>query len=183
MEVRKLVYHCAASVDGFIALEDGSFGCFLMEGPHVQDFIAGFSSYDTALMGRRTYEVGLAAGVTNPYPMMKTYVFSRTMKESPDVAVTLVSEDAVALVQELKQADGKDLWLVGAGDLASTLLANGLVDEICIKLNPIILGKGIPIVAKCESALSLELVSSKSYDNGVVLLSYRVNVTKRGDVR
>lgn len=181
--MRRLIYLCAASVDGFIALEDGSFGPFLMEGPHVQDFIEGFSNYDTALMGRRTYEVGLAAGVTNPYPMMKTYVFSRTMKESPDEAVTLVSEDAVALVRDLKQADGKDLWLVGAGDLASTLLAAGLVDEICIKLNPIMLGKGIPIVAHCESPLSLSLVGSKVYDNGVMLLSYRVSAAGRGDAQ
>lgn len=181
--MRKLIYHCAASVDGFIALEDGSFDCFLMEGPHVQDFIEGFANYDTALMGRRTYDVGLAAGVTNPYPMMKTYVFSRTMKESPDEAVTLVSKDAVALVQELKQADGKDLWLVGAGDLASTLLAAGLIDEICIKLNPIVLGKGIPIIANRESPLAVVLAGSKVYDNGVVLLSYRVGVAERGDVR
>jgi len=179
--VRKVTYHCASSIDGFVALEDGTFDCFAMEGPHVDDFIAKFSDYDTALMGRRTYDVGLAAGVTNPYPMMKTYVFSRTMKESPDEAVTLVSENAEQLVRELKRGEGKGIWLVGAGDLASTLLTAGLIDEICIKLNPIVLAKGIPVVAHTEGPLSFELIDSKVYDNGVVLLTYKPSGTQRGD--
>lgn len=178
--MRRVIYHCASSIDGFVALENGTFDCFAMEGPHVDDFVAKFSDYDTALMGRRTYEVGLAAGVTNPYPMMKTYVFSRTMKESPDEAVTLVSENVEQVVRELKGQEGKDIWLVGAGDLASTLLAAGLIDEICIKLNPIILAKGIPVIARTEAPLSFELVDSKVYDNGVVLLTYTLSDAKRG---
>lgn len=175
--MRRLVYHCASSIDGFVALENGTFDCFAMEGPHVDDFIAKFSDYDTALMGRRTYEVGLAAGVTNPYPTMKTYVFSRTMKHSPHEAVTIVSENAEQLVRELKGQEGKDLWLVGAGDLASTLLAAGLIDEVCIKLNPIVMAKGIPVVARTEAPLSLDLVESKTYDNGVVLLTYGLSAS------
>lgn len=68
--MRKLKYHCAISLDGFVALPDGSFDCFLMQGPHVDDFLATLGSYDAALMGRRTFEVGAKLGVTNPYPNM-----------------------------------------------------------------------------------------------------------------
>ena len=68
--MRKLKYHCAISLDGFVALPDGSFDCFLMQGPHVDDFLATLRSYDAALMGRRTFEVGAKLGVTNPYPNM-----------------------------------------------------------------------------------------------------------------
>lgn len=172
--MRKIRYNCAISVDGFVAEKDGGFDCFTMEGPHVTDFVAGFANYDVALMGRRTYEVGLKSGVTNPYPTMKTYVFSRTMKESPDPAVTIVSTGVTELVRSLKKQEGKYIWLVGAGDFATALFAEDLVDEVLIKVNPLLLGEGIPIVASLKQATRLELLDSKVYDNGVVLLSYRV---------
>ena len=174
--MRKLSYHCAVSLDGFVARPNGSFDCFLMTGPHVEDFLATFDRYDTALMGRRTFEVGAKLGVTNPYPNMDTYVFSRTMEASPDPAVTLVSKDAADVVRGLKQKPGKDIWLVGAGDLASTLFAEGLVDELTLKLNPILLGAGIPLVARLEKPHGFQLTASKPYENGVVLLTYRVAV-------
>ncbi|MBN8564978.1 MAG: hypothetical protein J0L70_31185 [Leptolyngbya sp. UWPOB_LEPTO1] len=62
-------------------------------------------------MGRRTYEVGLKEGITSPYPHLKQYVVSRSLKESPDPAVELVSSDEIALIQMLKQHSGKDIWL------------------------------------------------------------------------
>ena len=60
--MRKLIYHCAIAVDGFVAGEGGSIDFFEMQGPHVDDFIAGFSGFDDAIMGRKTYEVGLNVG-------------------------------------------------------------------------------------------------------------------------
>lgn len=171
--MREIIYHCATSIDGFVAREDGTFDCFAMEGPHVDDFVAGFANYDTAIMGRKTYEVGLSAGVTNPYPMMKTFVFSKTMEKSPDEAVTLVSEDAARVVRALKEGEGKSIWMVGAGEFASFLFAHDLIDTICIKLNPILLGRGKPMVSALKDARHFELEETKSYDNGVVLLTYR----------
>jgi len=76
--MRPVRYHVATSVDGAIAAPDGSFARFASEGDHVADFLESWRGYDTVLMGRRTYEVGLGFGVTNPYPTMRTYVFSRT---------------------------------------------------------------------------------------------------------
>ena len=60
-------------------------------------------------MGRGTYEVGLKEGITNPYPQIKQYVVSRTLKTNPDPNVELVSTDPVAFVRELKQQPGKNL--------------------------------------------------------------------------
>ena len=99
--------------------------------------------FDVVLMGRRTYEVGLKHGVTNPYSTMKQYVFSRTMTESPDAQVELVSENAVEVVGALKQEPGKDIWLCGGGGLATTLFSE--IDEMIVKLNPVLLGSGIPL--------------------------------------
>lgn len=97
-------------------------------------------------MGRKTYEFGFQFGVTNPYPWMRQYVFSRTMKASPDVNVTLVSENIVELVRELKNETGKDIYLCGGAELATMLFEGKLIDEVVLKLNPVLFGSGIPLL-------------------------------------
>ena len=172
--MRKLEYHCAISLDGYVAHKDGSWDGFVMQGSHVTDFLRSIADYGVALMGRKTYEVGLAQGVKNPYPTLKTYVFSRTLLASPDPNVSLVSSGALDVVRGLKSQQGKDIWLVGAGDFAATLFAHDLVDVVRVKVNPILLGEGIPVVAHLPRLVRFQLIDSKAYDNGVVLLSYRV---------
>jgi dihydrofolate reductase len=130
--------------------------------------------YDIVLMGRRTYEFGFQFGVTSPYPWMKQYVFSRTMGKSPDPNVELVSENIIDIVKELKKETGKDIYLCGGAELAAILFTEGLVDEIVLKLNPILLGSGIPLFSGAIKQSNLELVDSKVYSSGVILLHYRV---------
>jgi dihydrofolate reductase len=188
--MRKLIYYVACTVDRFIAHTDGTHEGFLMEGAHFADLIANFPEtfpahfrdvlgisgenkcFDAVLMGRRTYEVGLKEGITNPYPQMKQYIFSRTLKESPDRNVELISTDPVAFVKDLKQQQGKDIWLCGGGDLATTLFSE--IDEMILKVNPILLGSGIPLFGGSFKQATLELTSHKVYHNGFMLLSYRV---------
>lgn len=172
--MRKLKYHVASTVDGFIGHEDGSVDGFVEQGEHVTDYLDSFKTYDIVLMGRKTYEYGFQFGVTNPYPMMKQYVFSRTMKESPDENVTLVSENIIELVRELKSEEGKDIYLCGGADLATKLFAENLIDEVVLKLNPLIYGSGIPLLNSIGRNIYLELADSKIYDNGVLLLTYKV---------
>jgi dihydrofolate reductase len=172
--MRKLKYYVACSVNGFISREDGSYDFFPMEGEHVADYIESLKAFDVVLMGRRTYEQGLKVGVTDPYPSMKSYVFSRTMKESPNERVALVSGDAGAAVRELKNGAGKDIYLCGGAALATTLFAEGLVDEVILKLNPLLIGPGIPLFSGPVRKTDLELTDTKIYGNGVLLLHYRV---------
>ncbi|NEQ21716.1 MAG: dihydrofolate reductase [Microcoleus sp. SIO2G3] len=178
--MRKLKYYVAISVDNFIAHEDGSWDGFLTEGQAVTDYLESLKTwFDTVLMGRKTYEVGLKIGVTNPYPHLKQYVFSRTMKESPDENVELVCENIVELVTQLKNQTGKDIYLCGGADLATTLFAENLIDEIILKLNPVLLGSGIPLFKGVIKQTSLELTDSKIYKNGVLLLFYRVKTMEQ----
>jgi dihydrofolate reductase len=172
--MRMLKYHVASTLDGFIARLDGTFDGFPTEGDHVDDFLASHASYDAVLMGRKTYEVGSKVGVTDPYPTMKSYVFSRSMKESPDPRIEIVSERACELVRHLKGEPGKDIWLCGGAELARTLFDERLIDEIIIKLNPILFGAGIPLVAGGVRQDALDLRHAKVYQSGVVLLTYRV---------
>jgi dihydrofolate reductase len=102
----------------------------------------------------------------------KQYVFSRTMNESPDRNVELVSGDALALVKNLKKQPGKDIWLCGGAELAATLFPE--IDEIILKVNPVLLGAGIPLFSGVIQPTGLELTDSRIYNNGFMLLRYRV---------
>lgn len=175
--MRKLKYYVACSVDGFIARKDGSFNDFVFEGEVVNDYIESFKLFDIVLMGRKTYEVGLKEGKTNPYPMMRSYVFSRSIKESPDKEVKLVSENASELVKSLKNEPGKDIYLCGGANLATMLFTENLIDEIILKINPFVMGSGIPLFGEVIKPTYLELTDSKIYESGVVLLNYQCSIT------
>ena len=69
---------------------------------------------------------------------------------------------------------GKALWLGGGGALAGTLLAAGLIDKLIVKLNPVFFGGGIPMFAGEVKRADLELTEQRPFDNGVVLLHYRL---------
>lgn len=188
--MRELKYYVACTVDRFIAAEDGSFDAFLMEGEHMTDLtdelpetvpahareasgVKGRANqvFDTILMGRNTYEVGAKFGIVSPYPHLKQYVFSRTMERSLDPAVELVSGDEVSVVRRLKAEAGKDIWLCGGGALAAAL--HGEIDELILKVNPVLLGAGIPLFAGRVARAQLDLTSVKSYKNGVAVMRYR----------
>lgn len=188
--MRKLIYYVACTVDGFIAREDGSFDCFLTEGEHFDYLLdsfpdtipahlrgalgvsAGNKRFDAVLMGRRTYEVGLKVGVTSPYPHLRQYVFSRSLKESPDEEVRLVSGDAAAAVRELKREPGGDIWLCGGGELAAQLFPE--IDELILKVNPVVIGAGVPLFAGAVKTTPLEVTDRKIFGNGFTLTHYRV---------
>lgn len=188
--MRKLIYFVACTVDGFIAREDGSFDWFLSEGEHFADLFKNFPEtipahlrdvagvhaenkhFDAVLMGRQTYEVGVKVGVTNPYPQMRQYLFSRSLKESPDAAVELVSGDAASKVRELKQSSGKDIWLCGGAELAGQLFTE--IDELILKVNPVVIGAGIPLFRGEVQTTAVEVLESKSYRNGFRIDRYRM---------
>jgi dihydrofolate reductase len=173
LKMRKVKYALASSLDSFIARENGSVDWLSIEGVEMSDFGESFKSFDAVLMGRKTYEFALSQGMA-AYPKMKNYVFSRTLKESSNKRVKIVSENAGEFVRKLKEMNGKDIWLCGGGKLATSLLAENLIDEIDLTVYPVLLGSGIPFFSEINRQIDLELTDSKSYKNGLVSLSYRV---------
>lgn len=190
--MRDLTYYVACSVDGFIAHADGSHDGFSQDSEYLADLFSAFPEtvpshlrevmgiheenkwLDTVLMGRKTYEIGLKDGVTSPYSHMQQYLFSRTIQNSPDQSIQLVSEKAVELVEQLKNQTGKDIWLCGGANLAATLFENGLIDQLILKINPFLMGSGIPLFSGVIQQAALDLTYSKIYKNGVVMLYYNI---------
>lgn len=190
--MRELIYYVATTLDGFIAHEDGSLDGFGWDDEYGADLLQSYPEtfpahlrggefskadnrlFDAVLMGRKTYQVGLLEGVTCPYPTLDQYVFSRSLTSSPDKQVNLVCQNAVGAVRSLKQQAGKAIWLCGGADLASTLFAQGLIEKLIIKLNPVLFGAGIPLFAAGIQQTVLELTGSKVYKSGHAVLHYRV---------
>jgi dihydrofolate reductase len=180
--MRKLIYHVATTLDNFICHEDGSTTGFLVQGEHVDEYLQSLQSYDTVLMGKATYEYGYQFGVQpgQPSPIydhMKHYIFSKTLRfdTKPDERVEVIDKNEIEFVKQLKSAEGKDIYLCGGGTFAGFLFENELIDELIIKLNPVIFGSGIGLFGKSTKAANLSLVNSKEYKSGVLLLTYKLN--------
>ena len=130
--------------------------------------------FDTVLEGRATHQIGLDLGVVNAYPHLRHLVFSRTLDRLDDPAIELVRGDAVQRVRELKRQDGLDIWLCGGGALAGALRDE--IDELHLKLHPVVLGSGVPLFADSAGDRTIDryrLKSCRTFDSGVALLSYR----------
>lgn len=174
--MRKVTFGGANSLDNYIARKDDAVD-WLLWGAEAAAYMKEFwQKIDTVLMGRKTYEVGLrlSKGKKNPYPGIKSYVFSRTLPESKDKAVQIVRTDAVGFVRELKSQPGKDICVLGGGEFAKTLFAAELIDEIGFNIHPVLLGAGIPLFHEMNRQIDLELLDCKPFKNGCVLVSYRV---------
>lgn len=179
--MRKLIYHVATTLDNFIAHPDGTTDGFLPTGTFIQDFLDSIKTYGAILMGRKTYEYGFQFGLQKGQPAyaeinpaLTNYVFSNTMEFEQTDQVQLVRDDEAAFVRQLKAQDGETIWLCGGGELAGKLLDAQLIDELIIKLNPILFGEGIRLFGASKANIKLNLTDCKPYENGLVRLSYRI---------
>ena len=170
--MRELRYSVAASLDGFIAAPDGEYDWILVD-PDI-DFEALYASFGGLVMGRKSYEVFGATGGA-PDPSVPTYVYSRTLPEGERNGVTFV-RDAVAQVRALKaEGTGKPLWLWGGGELCRELATAGLLDGIDVAVIPVVLAKGLPMIATPGPQLSLKLRAHRLYPKtGTLFLEYDV---------
>lgn len=173
--MRKVTFGGANSLDNFIARADGGMDWLLWD-DEVSAVIATFwANVDTVVMGRKTYEFAAKSGGggDNPYPGIKTYVCSRTMAAVPTDNVEVVG-DAVELLKQLKAQPGKDICVMGGGQLGASLLSAGLIDEVGVNIHPVLLGSGVPLFPGLTRQVDLELVESKVFKTGCVALTYRV---------
>jgi dihydrofolate reductase len=175
--MRKVTFGGGNSLDNYIARRDDAVD-WLRWSKEVQAVTAEFwKTIDTVVMGRRTYEVALGSGTTS-YPGVKNYVFSRTLKASPDEQVEIIADDAAEFVRKLKAEEGKGICVMGGGLLAKSLFEADLIDEVGLNIHPVLLGSGVPLFHEMSRQIDLELAECKTFKNGCVYISYRVK--KRG---
>jgi dihydrofolate reductase len=174
--LRKVIFSVASSLDGRLAARDGSIDWILRSDEGAAALADFWQSIDTILVGRKTYDFGRAKlGNSAPFaPGMKTYVFSRTLKPGDDPHVEVVATDAADFVRQLKQQPGKNIFLMGGGELAQSFFDDGLIDELRLNIQPVLLGGGPPLFPPLARELNLELTHSKTLKNGCVLVTYNV---------
>jgi dihydrofolate reductase len=169
---RRLRYQVAVSLDGFIAGPEGQYDWIVMD-PAI-DFAAMYKEFDTAVMGRKTYEVMTAQGGHGQIPGLEVIVFSQRLRPATYPGVRIVNDDPREVVSKLKMKTGRDVWLFGGGVLFRLLLDAGLVDTVEVAVSPVLLGAGIPLLPP-GGATKLILTDHKVLPaSGIVALSYSV---------
>lgn len=173
---RKVIVHIATSADGFIARPDGDLE-WLTSRPAPDGFYGMpvfMKSIDTKLLGRKTYEVSLRMGAKFDSES-RTIVFSR---HAPPVdappGVEFVNGAIGPFVSRLREEPGKDIWLMGGGELIASFLDAQAIDEFVISVVPVFIGEGIPLIARRHRYAPLELRSVERFEDGLVQLHYRI---------
>ena len=173
---RKIIVHIAASTDGYIARPDGDLE-WLTSRPTPKGFYgmnAFMKTIDTLMMGRLTYEAGLRLGGKFD-PGSPTFVFSRhAPPEDVPAGVEFVSDAIGPFVERLRERPGKDIWLMGGGDLIASFLDAGAIDEFVVSVVPVFIGDGIPLIARRPRLTQLKLHSVERFDDGLAQLHYQV---------
>ncbi|MYW04534.1 dihydrofolate reductase family protein [Streptomyces sp. SID3343] len=192
--MRKLVYYVAVSIDGYISGPAGEYD-FYPAGDEKQTtaYMAWTNArfpetvptamraahgladtanprFDTVLMGRGSYRPGLDAGITSPYAHLRQYVVSSTIAPDIDPAVTVVRENPLALVRDLKREEGQDIWLCGGGLLAGTLLPE--IDELIVKSYPVVAGSGTSVFDGDFDPTVFEVADRTSFAGGVLITHF-----------
>lgn len=172
--MRTVTYGAACSLDGFITGKDEDVG-WLHHSSNVNAIMREYwESIDTVLMGRKTWEFAIRMGGGGGTPGVRTYVFSSTIKSIGAKGVELIRGDAGAFVADLKTRPGKGICVLGGGELAASLLAAGVIDEVGMNVHPVLLGGGVPFFVDAGRRTHLELLQSRVIDGGCVYSLYRV---------
>jgi dihydrofolate reductase len=169
--VRKIILALGISIDGYIARPDGTFDFLFM--PKDFSMAEFFASIDTGIMGRKTYEVAKAQGEGGFGPQLKTYVLSRKLPPGEREGKTFVNVSPQLLVDEIRRSKGKDIWLMGGGEIARDFLKVDLVDELHLGVVPVLLGEGLPLFPSGFPQRNFELMENKTYSQGLISLKYK----------
>ena len=172
---RRVIVHIATSADGYVARADGDLE-WLTSRPAPKGFYgmtAFMRSVDTKVLGRKTYEVSLRMGAK--FDSGRNIVFSRHPPPPNAPSGVEFAADAIGpFVSRLREQPGKDIWLMGGGDIIASFLDAQAIDEFVIGVVPVFIGEGIPLIARRHRHVPLELRSVERFEDGLVQLRYGV---------
>ncbi len=171
--MRKVVLGVGISLDGYIARPNGAVDFLFM--PKDYSMAPFFKTIDTAIMGRKTYDVARKMGggsFRSPIKSYVFYVFSHSQPPGERDNVTFTNQSPAEFVGLLRKRPGKNIWLIGGGELARDFLKADLVDEIHLGIVPVLLGEGIPLFPGGFPQRDFRVVENKSYAKGLIALKY-----------
>jgi dihydrofolate reductase len=170
--MRIVILFIADSLDGYIAKKDhGIDWLFTDQDYGYKEF---YASIDTALMGRKTYDAMLKMEGGNFIPDKQVYIFSKKLDKAVYENYEVIKSDMIEFTRSLLKKPGKDLWLIGGGEIIKAFLENRLVDEIVLSIHPILLGSGIPLFPEGDYFTHYETVECIKFDSGLVQLKYKI---------
>jgi dihydrofolate reductase len=167
-----IIYDVAVSLDGFISGVSGDISKFAHEGDVVDDDLKRLEGYTTAIMGRQTYEFGYGFGLKpgqNPYPHMRTVVFSDTLEEPEQAEISVRGRPSPEEIRKLARNSAGPVYLCGGGEFAGWMLEQGLLNRLIVKRAPCVLGRGTTLFGACHRPISLSRIRTKTYENGYLL--------------
>jgi dihydrofolate reductase len=181
VQKRKIIVRIATSADGFIARSDGSFDWLDRPSPKgnygMDEF---YKSIDTILWGRKTCDMAIEfqkRGVAEAAfdTTVKNYVFTRgAVQSAAPAGLEYVKEPIKGFATRLREAKGKDIWMMGGAAIIGSFLDEGEIDEFMISVIPVLIGEGIPLLGPGRRTIPLKLISSTKFEDGVVSLHYDV---------
>ena len=178
---RKIIVHIATSADGYIARRDGNLD-WLTTRPAPKGFYGMpqfMRTVDTKVLGRKTFDLSVKMGAHFSADD-RHYVFSRqSPPASLPAGVEFVSQSIGAFTKRLRDQEGKNIWLMGGGEIIASFLDADVIDEFIITVVPIFIGEGIPLVALRHLEVPLKLRSVKPFPDGAVQVHYEIR-SKRG---
>jgi dihydrofolate reductase len=187
-KMRNLIFFMHTSLDGFVAGLNGEMDWINLDDA-MFDFVATMTDQaDTALYGRVTYEMmqnywptaGEKPNATKHdidhstwYNKVSKIVLSKTILETGLHNTKVIGHQLSDNINKLKQQEGKNVLIFGSPTASQSLLNEGLIDEFWLFVNPIILGKGMPLFKDLTGTTKLNLIESKTFACGVIALHYR----------
>ncbi len=169
--MRKVVAGLGISLDGYIARPNGAVDFLFM--PRDYSMAPFFATVDTVIMGRKTFDAARRMGGTFGGSSMTSYVFSRTLPPGDRDNVTFVNQSPAVFLRKLRARSGKNIWLMGGGELVRAFLKVDLVDELYLGIVPVLLGSGIPLFPRGFPQRAFSLIENRTYSKGLIALKYR----------
>ena len=168
---RNVVLAVAVSLDGYIARADGRVDWLIDD--RTLDLRAYGKTFDVIVAGRKTLDVERASGGSGgPWGKMSCYIFSRTRPPGKRGGAEYLNKSPSEFVRDLKALPGKDIWLMGGGELAREFLKEDLVDGMDLGVMPVLLGEGIPLFPHGFPQRNFKLVSHQAHPSGIIRAVY-----------
>jgi dihydrofolate reductase len=174
--MRKIIAEIAVSLDGYIEGPNGELDWLIFD--EDQEYVNEFlSKFEVIFYGRVAYE-RFGVFFTGEHDFretvctMRKYVFSSTVKHVPGNGM-VINDNIEEAVMQIREEEGKDIWLCGGAGIIQTFISLNLVDEYILAIQPVVLGTGKRLFGNLPLPFKLDLINTEKLASGVVILHYK----------